>query len=73
MNSTLSPRFQRALPIPIATSYFVARDLMTPSGKMFKDAPLSRLIKRVGILRRVNKRILRHYPTAFMVEVRQYR
>lgn len=73
MNNTPSPRFQPALPEPIAITYFVARDLTLPSGQTLRHDRLSRPIKRLDILQRVNKRIRRDCPAAFMVEVRQFR
>lgn len=73
MNNTPLLRFQPALPVPIAITYFVVRDLVLPSGQMIRHSRLSRPIKRLGILRRVSKRIRRDCPAAFMVEVRQFR
>lgn len=58
---------------PVRDVYYVAHDVVLPSGGRLCDVMLSREIKRVGVLRRVYKRIQRRVPKAFMVESRQYR
>lgn len=55
------------------TCYFVACDKALPNGRMLLDVPCSRPIHRIGILRRVMKRVQRHIPEAFAVERRFFR
>lgn len=58
---------------PVRVIYYVAHDVVLPSGGRLCDVKLSREIKRVGVLLRVYKRIQRRVPKAVMVESRQYR
>ena len=53
--------------------FFVAQDSKLPNGGTLLNDRLSRRIKRVGVLLRVLKRVRRYKPTAYAVEVRQYR
>ena len=53
--------------------FFVAQDSKLPNGGTLRHDRLSRRIKRVGVLLRVLKRVLRDKPTAYVVEVRQFR
>ena len=50
--------------------FFVAQDSKLPNGGTLLDDRLSRSIKRMGVLRRVLKRVRRTNPTAYGVEVR---
>ena len=59
-------------PLP-TRHFFVACDSRLPSGQKLSDVPLSREIYRVGVLKRVLKRVRRDKPAAFSVEVRRYR
>lgn len=62
------------LPQPLPKRhYFVACDSKLPNGGNLLNARLSRRIERVGVLLRVLKRVRRDKPTAYAVEVRQYR
>lgn len=54
-------------------SYFVARNTQMPNGGTLLDDRLSRQIERIGILRRVLKRVRRTIPQAFAIHVRRYR
>lgn len=59
---------------PLGTTfYFVARDTKLPNGGMLLDARLSRQIDRLGILRRVLKRVRRDVPNAYVVQVKHFR
>lgn len=53
--------------------FFVARDTHMTNGGTLLDDRLSRQIERVGILRRVLKRVRRTIPQAFAINVRRYR
>lgn len=53
--------------------YFVACDTQLPNGGTLLDDRRSRRIERVGILRRVLKRVRRNIPQAFYVQVTRYR
>lgn len=59
-------------PLP-TRHFFVACDSRLPSGQTLVDGRLSRQIHRVGVLKRVLKRVRRDKPAAFAVEVRRYR
>ncbi len=53
--------------------FYVARDYERTDGGTTFNGRLSRRIERVGVLLRVLKRIRRDTPTAYGLEVRQYR
>lgn len=53
--------------------FLVAHDVRLDSGQTVRDVPCSRSIHRLGILRRVMKRVQRHIPEAFAVERTVYR
>lgn len=55
------------------TTFLVARDVRLASGRTLRDVPCSRPIHRLGVLRRVMKRVQRHTPEAFAVERRFFR
>lgn len=55
------------------TDYFVAQDKVLQNGQTVRDVPCSRPIHRLGILRRVMKRVQRRLPDAFAVERTVYR
>lgn len=55
------------------TNYFVTSDVKLPNGGTLLHARFSRPIERVGVLRRVLKRVRRHEPTAYAVQEKHYR
>lgn len=58
---------------PVRDIYYVAHDVSLPSGGRLCDVMLSREIKRIGVLRRVYKRVQRRVPQAVMVHAMQFR
>ena len=58
---------------PVRVIYYVAHDVVLPSGGRLLNVMLSREIKRVGVLQRVCKRIKRRVPQAYLVEARRHR
>ena len=53
--------------------FFVAQDSKLPNGGTILNERLSRRINRAGVLLRVLKRVRRYKPTAYAVEVHQFR
>lgn len=53
--------------------YFIAVDVKLPNGSTLRDDTRSRHIERLGIMRRVLKRVRREVPNAYGVRVSQYR
>ena len=51
----------------------MAQDSQLPNGGTLLNERLSRRINRAGVLLRVLKRVRRYKPTAYAVEVRQFR
>jgi hypothetical protein len=53
--------------------YFIAVDVKLLNGGTLRDDTRSRNIERLGIMRRVLKRVRRAVPNAYGVRVTQYR